>query len=145
MQLRFSPAPGQVAFLTILFSLGLVAQTDRDSEGQKSPLAATAQVRFPRPETKKDPDGLKSLLGQVVDKEGRGLAQAIVHLKNKRNLEVKTHISDDEGNYRFRGLNPNVDYEVHAEFQGRSSRKRSVSSFDSRKEVYLVLEIDTSQ
>jgi hypothetical protein len=92
-----------------------------------------------------DKNAPKNLVGQVVDKEGKGMPEAIVHLKDKRTLAVKTHISDERGNYRFPGLDPNTDYEVHAESKGASSPKRSVSSFDSRKEIYLVLEIDAPQ
>ena len=101
---------------------------------------AGAQVQFPRP--KKDDRGpQKNLTGQVVDKEGKGLPEAIVYLKDKKTLETKTHISDDHGGYKFSGLDPNSDYEVHAELKGASSPKRHVSSLDDRKDVYLVLEI----
>jgi len=65
----------------------------------------------------------------------------VVHLKNKKNLEVKTYISDEKGNYRFNGLDTETDYTVHAEHRGASSRPRTVSSFDDRKTVYLVLEV----
>ncbi len=137
--------PVLTALLTILFSLGLAAQTDKDFEGQGAMLAARLQARSPKAEREEDGNGQKSVLGQVVDTEGEGLARAVVHLKNKRSQEVTTHISNDRGNFRFRGLNPNVDYEVHAEFNGGSSPTRSVSSFDSSQEIYLVLKIDTSK
>ena len=137
--------PVLTALLTILFSLGLAAQTDKDFEGQGAMLAARLQARSPKAEREEDGNGQKSVLGQVVDTEGEGLARAVVHLKNKRSQEVTTHISNDRGDFRFRGLNPNVDYEVHAEFNGGSSPTRSVSLFDSRQEIYLVLEIDTSK
>ncbi len=137
--------PAVAALLTILFSLGLAAQTDKNFEGQGALLGVRLQARSPKAEREEDGNGQKSVLGQVVDTEGKSLARAIVHLKNKRNQEVTTHISNDQGDFRFRGLNPNVDYEVYAEFSGGSSSTRSVSSFDSRKEIYLVLEIDTSK
>jgi len=80
-----------------------------------------------------------------VDKDGKGLAQAVVHLKNQRTLEVQTRISDNEGKYRFNGLNPETDFAVHAEFRGASSPTRTVSAFDEKKDVYLVLEIDPAK
>ena len=137
--------PVLTALLPILFSLGLAAQTDQDFAGQGALLTVRLQARSPKAEREEDGNGQKSFLGQVVDTEGEGLARAVVHLKNKRSQEVTTHISNDRGNFRFRGLNPNVDYEVHAEFNGGSSPTRSVSLFDSRQEIYLVLEIDTSK
>ena len=110
-----------------------------------SSRAASPQARFPRPpDTRVDPRAPKTLTGQVVDPDGRGLAQAVVYLKNERTLDVRTHIADGEGNYRFNGLNPEIDFSVHAEHRGASSRTRAVSSFDAKKDVYLVLEIDTS-
>ena len=106
---------------------------------------AGSQVQFPAPKKGNDKNAPKNLTGQVVDEKGKGLAEAIVYLKNKRTLEVVTHISDERGDYRYSGLDPNTDYEVHAELQGASSSKRSVSSFDDRKEIYLVLEISGSR
>ena len=104
------------------------------------------QVRFPPTRSdKEDPRAPKNLTGQVVDKEGKGLAQAVVHLKNKKTLEVTTRIADAEGKYRFNGLNPEADYAVHAEYKGAASPARTVSMFDERKDHYLVLEIDTSK
>jgi hypothetical protein len=109
---------------------------------QQSLLAQARQdpyVRFPAPA--KAQAAMKSLVGEVVNPQGEKLAQAVIHLKNKKTLEVKTRISDREGKYSFRGLDRDADYEVHAEYQGASSSKKSVSSFDDRDEVYLVLEV----
>lgn len=104
------------------------------------------QARFPRPpDGRVDPRAPKTLTGQVVDKAGKGLAQAVVYLKNQRTLEVRTHISDEEGKYRFNGLNLETDFAVHAQHRGASSSTRTVSSFDDKKDVYLVLEIDASR
>ena len=139
------PAPLLTVLLTVLFSLGLAAQTGKDLEGRKTLLIAMNQARTPKNDRGEDENLRKSVLGQVADMEGRGLARAVVHLKNNRNQEIKTHISNAQGNFHFRDLDPNADYEVHAELQESSSSKRSVSSFDSSKEIYLVLKIDTSQ
>jgi carboxypeptidase family protein len=103
--------------------------------------AAAVQAQFPAPRKDSDRSRQKILTGQVVDKEGKGLAEAVVYLKNKKTLEIETHISDEKGGYRFSGLEPNTDFEVHAELKGASSARRTVSSLDDRKDVYLVLEI----
>jgi len=102
--------------------------------------ALVLQAQFPGPR-KPDKNAQKNLTGQVVDKDGKGLAQAIVYLKDQTTQEITTHISDERGDYQFYGLDPNKDYEVHAELKGSSSPKRMVSSFDPQKNVYLVLEI----
>ena len=96
-------------------------------------------VRYPPPP--KQQASIKSVVGEVVSSQGDKLSQAVVHLKNKISLEVKTRITDGEGKYVFRGLDRDTDYQVHAEYQGTSSSSRNVSRFDDRDEIYLVLEI----
>src|ERR1700733_4263882 len=59
--------------------------------------------------------GLRSVSGSVLDKNEDPLPDAIVYLQNVRTLTVKTYISSEHGEYRFSGLDPNVDYEIHAE------------------------------
>ena len=133
-----------VGLLALLVGLSRPAHALLNSPGF-SP-ASPAQARFPAPRSdKEDPRAPKNLTGQVVDKEGKGLAQAVVHLKNKKTLEVTTRISDAEGKYRFNGLSPEADYAVHAEYRGAASAARTVSMFDEKKDVYLVLEIDTAK
>jgi len=65
----------------------------------------------------------------------------VVYLLNVKTQAVKTYIADDAGNYRFSGLDPNVDYEVHAEHNDMTSPTHTVSSFDSRRDVELVLKL----
>ena len=96
-------------------------------------------VRYPAPA--KTQAAIKSLTGEVVNPQGGRLAQAVVHMKDRKTLEVKTRITDAEGKYVFRGLNRDADYEVHAEHQGVSSPSKNVSHFDDRDEVYLILEV----
>ena len=100
-----------------------------------SALAVAAQGRSKEPP-------LRTVRGQVVNKDEKPLPSAIVYLKNLSNKNETTHIADDEGNYRFSGLDPNVDYEIHAEHQGRSSVKRIISTFEGRKEIIIQLKVD---
>ena len=131
--------------LAILFSLDSLAQSQRNPGDPNGRQGVPGQVQLPGPRKDQERNGRKNLSGQVVDKPGKGLAQAVVYLKDKKTLEVKTFISNDQGNYRFNSLDADTDYAVHAEYRGAVSRERSVSSFDDRKEVYLLLEIDTSK
>jgi hypothetical protein len=54
---------------------------------------------------------------------------------------VRSYISENDGRYRFSGLDPNVDYELHAEKDREKSATRTVSSFDSRKDIVITLKI----
>jgi hypothetical protein len=85
---------------------------------------------------------LRTVHGTVQDKGENPVSSAVVYLKNVRTLAVKTYISDRAGEYRFSGLDPNVDYEVHAESESLSSNTRTVSSFDSRKDIVISLKLD---
>jgi hypothetical protein len=85
---------------------------------------------------------LRAVRGTVMDKAENPIVGGIVYLKNVRTLTVKTYISDDTGQYRFSGLDPNVDYELHAEHDDQTSSNRTVSSFDSRKDIVISLKID---
>ena len=85
---------------------------------------------------------LRTVRGAVLDKSENPVVSAVVYLKNVRTLAVKTYISDRSGEYRFSGLDPNVDYEVHAENENLTSNTRTVSSFDTRKDIVISLKLD---
>ena len=101
------------------------------------PLAFVLTVLFAFAQT-----DLRTVRGTVLDKDENPLASAIVHLKNVRTLTVRTYISDGTGQYRFSGLDPNVDYELHAESGNLTSNTRTISSFDTRKEIVVPLKVD---
>lgn len=85
---------------------------------------------------------LRTVRGMVIDKSDNPISGSVVFLKNMRTNSVRSNYTDDSGKYRFSGLDPNADYEVHAEKDGAKSPTRTVSSFDSRKEIDLNLKID---
>jgi hypothetical protein len=84
---------------------------------------------------------LRTLHGMVIDKEENTIPSSVVYLKNLKTQAVKTYISDSSGNYRFSGLDPNVDYEIHAENKDLMSATRTVSSFDSRRDIEVILKL----
>ena len=86
---------------------------------------------------------MRTLQGFVLGNGDSPLADAIVYLKNTKTLSVKTFISEKDGTYRFNALSPNVDYEVYAEYKGKKSGTKTLSSFDSRRQVTINLRIDT--
>jgi hypothetical protein len=84
---------------------------------------------------------LKTLHGSVIDKNENPVPSSVIYLKNVKSQAVKTYIADETGNYRFSGLDPNVDYEIHAEHDGLTSSIRTVSSFDTRRDIEVVLKL----
>jgi hypothetical protein len=85
---------------------------------------------------------LRGVSGVVFDKSENPISSAVVYLKNNRTLTVRTYITGDKGEYHFSGLDPNDDYEIHAEHDDMTSGNHTVSSLDSRKEMNVTLKID---
>jgi len=103
-------------------------------------LAAT--VLYAQGNPKGRESELRTVRGTVVDKDEAPAATAVVYLKNLHTQDIITHISDPDGQFRFSGLDLNVDYEVHAEREGWSSSTRAISNFDTRKEFVVTLKLD---
>ena len=103
-------------------------------------FAAAGVLPVAGQDKKKEPL-LKTVHGLVVDKDEKPIPGALVYLKNLQTKSVKSSFSDDDGKYRFSGLDPNTDYEIHAEFKEESSNTRRLSALDDRKDIYLNLVI----
>ena len=84
---------------------------------------------------------LRTVHGIAVDAGENPIPSAIVYLVNVKTQSVKTYIADEGGNYRFSGLDPNVDYELHAEHDDLRSATRTVSSFNSSRDIEIVLKV----
>lgn len=87
-------------------------------------------------------DSARLLTGKVLDHGDNPLPNAVVYLTNSRTRAVKTYIVSQEGTYRFPALQPGVDYELYAQYNGRKSDVKSVSQFDDRTQVYITLKIE---
>jgi len=85
---------------------------------------------------------LRTVHGLVSDKSENPLPNSVVFLKNLRTNAVRSNFADSDGNYRFSGLDPNADYEIHAEFEGSKSSVRTMTALDNRKEMVINLKID---
>jgi hypothetical protein len=82
------------------------------------------------------------LTGKVLDKNDNPVVDAVVYLTNTRTHTVTTYIIGPDGRYRFPELSPNVEYELYAQFKGQTSDAKTVSQFDDRKQINIVLRID---
>lgn len=83
------------------------------------------------------------LIGKVLDRDDNPVTNAVVYVTDTRTHAVKTYIVGPDGTFRFPALAANVDYEVYAQLNGKSSDTKRVSQFDDRKQVSIVLKIDT--
>lgn len=92
-------------------------------------------------QNKKGEPELRTVHGSVVDDADSPAPTSVVYLMNAKTQAVRTYIADDAGNYRFSGLDPNVDYEIHAEHNDSASSTRTISSFDTRHDIPLTLKL----
>jgi hypothetical protein len=83
--------------------------------------------------------------GMVQGSGDQAQANAVVYLQDQKSLEVRTYITEADGHYRFGQLSSEVDYQLWAEYKGHKSRTKSISSFDSKKQLNFDLKIDTSK
>lgn len=82
------------------------------------------------------------LTGKVLDRRDSPLPDAVVYLSNMRTHAVKSYIVGPDGAYHFPELSPNIDYEIYAQYKGQKSETKTVSQFDDRKQVNIILRID---
>jgi hypothetical protein len=85
--------------------------------------------------------GVKQLQGKVFDSSDSPLNGATVYLENSRNNDIKSYITETDGAYHFANLSADTDYTVWAAFKGKKSAVKTISSFDSRKNVFIDLHI----
>ena len=105
-------------------------------------LALLSVAALPSYGKDKDTTPGRLLTGKVIDKQDNPLVNAVVYVTDTRSRAVKTYIVGNDGSFRFPALAANVDYEVYAQSNGKSSDTKRMSQFDDRKVVNIVLKID---
>ncbi len=108
-------------------------------------VSACALAMAVEPQKKSGSEPMRALTGHVLGSQNEPLEKAIVYLKNTKTLAIKTYISDADGSYRFPVLMPNIDYEVHAEFNGEHSDTKTLSGLDTRKQLDVTLHVHTQK
>jgi hypothetical protein len=104
-------------------------------------VSLTAVAALYAKDKEKDTAG-RMLTGKVLDRRDNPLVDSVVYLANTRTRAVKSYIVGTDGAYHFPDLSPNIDYEVYAQYRGQMSDTKTVSQFDDRKQVNIILRID---
>ena len=86
---------------------------------------------------------MRVVQGLVLNADSQPQQNAVVYLQDQKSLQVRTYITEADGRYRFGQLSSDVDYQLWAEYKGHKSKTRSISSFDSKKELIFDLKIDS--
>ena len=103
-------------------------------------VLALAALVFGQGKNSKEP-AEKSVSGIVTDEDGTPVPGAVVQLKNTKTLQVRSFITREMGDYYFHGLATDVDYELKAEANGKSSGSKTLSLFNTNAEAKLNLQL----
>lgn len=93
---------------------------------------------------KKDKKGdptIRSVKGLVQLPDDNPAQGAVVKIKNVKNLQVRSYITQADGKYQFQNLSTSVDYEIEAEYKDLSSPKRMLTVYDSRQDLIFNLKL----
>lgn len=103
---------------------------------------ACAQLLPAQKNKDKDDPTVRTLQGQVNDPDDKPVAGAVVQLKDTKTLQVRSFITQANGDYRFSGLRADTDYEIKADYNGMSSDNKRLSNFDTRKIATVNLKLN---
>ena len=118
------------AGLMAAVSMGVLPMSTDGSHTLIAPIVAEAQ-NF----------GQRTIQGKVLSDTESPVSGATVFLKNMKNRNIKSFTSTADGSFRFAQVGMIDDYEVWAEHGGKKSAVKTVSSFDSRKQVEYDLKL----
>jgi hypothetical protein len=86
---------------------------------------------------------VRAVEGRVVDSNDNGLSGTIVYIKNMDTSNVVSLFADDEGSFRYGQLLTKNDYTIWAEYKGKKSPEKLLSTFELRAVFQVRLRIDT--
>jgi hypothetical protein len=91
---------------------------------------------------KKGEEQTRSVSGVVTTQDDVAVNGAVVQIKNTKNLQIRSFITQKDGTYYFHGLSTDTDYELKADYSGASSATRTLSSFDTRTDATMNLKLN---
>jgi len=83
----------------------------------------------------------KTLDGRVLGNGDAPLTSAIVYLQDSKSNNIRTFIATQDGSYRFGQISPDLDYTVWAKYKDAKSPSKTISAYDSRKQLTIDLHI----
>ena len=89
---------------------------------------------------KKEPP-TRSVSGVVTAADDSAVVGAVVQLKDTKTKQVRSFYTQEHGAYYFHGLSPDIEYEISAFYKDAVSPTRTLSIFDSRKDVVINLKL----
>jgi hypothetical protein len=93
-------------------------------------------------QSKKKEPTVRSVTGVVRTTEDKLAVGAVVQLTDTKTKQVRSFYTQEHGDYSFRGLSPDIEYELVATFEGATSSTKTLSVYDSRKEAVIDLKLN---
>ncbi len=87
----------------------------------------------------------KTLEGKVFGNGEAVLSGAIIYLQDSQANTIRSFISTQDGSYRFGQISPDIDYTVWAKYKEVKSPTKTISSYDSRRNITIDLHIKTNK
>jgi len=87
----------------------------------------------------------RDVSGIVMLQDETPVSGAVVKLKNMRNLQVRSFITQADGKYTFQNLSSTVDYELKAEHKGMTSQARMLTIYDTRLDPVINLKLEPAK
>ena len=88
---------------------------------------------------------LRTIEGLVSSKEGVPIQGAVVYLQDSKSLTVKSYLSDVQGRFHFQQLSMSADFDLWAELNGKRSKTKSISQFNSKPNLKFKLKLPVSK
>jgi hypothetical protein len=85
--------------------------------------------------------GQRVVTGAVVDADSAAVVGATVFLKDLKSKSIRSYTSVEKGRFRFSQVSMSEDHDIWAEKDGKKSAVKTVSSWDSRKELEVELKL----
>ena len=84
----------------------------------------------------------RSVQGVVTDASGNAVANAVVQLKDTKQLQIRSFRTAADGSYHFSGLGANTEYELKADHEGATSGTKTLSIYDTQKTATVNLKLN---
>lgn len=87
----------------------------------------------------------RTIEGSVLDRDGQPVPGAVVLIEDLKTLQVRSYIVQPDGKFHFRGLSSDANYQLRARFNGMMSKPKTVSVFESKPTVTILLKLAVKQ
>jgi hypothetical protein len=87
----------------------------------------------------------RDVAGMVMRQDDTPVSGAVVKLKNLRNLQIRSFITQADGKYTFQNLSSSVDFELKAEYKDMASPTRGLTIYDTRLDPVINLKLEPAK